>query len=174
MWSGKKFRAAVVVTALTLPLLGGCGFEPMYAETAQRQQVSDAFADIEIANIPDRDGQYLRNELIDRLYTEGRPADAKYRLDVAPLKKDLYRQGITKDATYTRERMEISTTIKLVEKSTGKVVMERTPRAVGSYNLLDNQFGTLVSRDSLTNHLLAELGDSIQTSVSLYFRRAGE
>lgn len=178
MWLVKHIRPAVIAAAVCLPLgLSSCGFEPMYGNlgaTAQKS-VEGNYSDIEIANIPNREGQYLRNALIDRLYTEGRPADARYVLEIEPLKRSLTNQAIQKDATYTRSLMEYSTTIRLRDqKAENVVVLERKQRALGSYNLLDNQFATISSRDSLNDHLLDELADSIQLAIALHFKSAAQ
>lgn len=174
MWSARTFRAAMLAAALLLP--AACGFEPMYARPAAEtaRSVAAYQADIEIANIPDRDGQYLRNALIDRLNLGGRPASARYVLEVDPLQKTQTNQAVRKDATYTRALMEISTTLRLRDRQSGETVLTRPQRALGSYNLLDNQFATISSRDSLNNHLLDELADSIQTALALHFRTAGD
>lgn len=172
MWSARTGRAALLAAALLLP--AACGFQPMYAapDSAAQRSVAANYADIEIVNIPDREGQYLRNALIDRLYVAGRPAAARYALEIAPLTTTTTNQAVRKDATYTRALMEISTTLVLRDRQSGEVVLERPQRALGSYNLLDNQFATISSRDSLNNHLLDELADSIQTALALHFRAA--
>ena len=54
------------------------------------------------------------------------------------------------------------------------MVLERKQRALGSYNLLDSQFTTISSRDSLNDHLLDELADSIETSLALHFKVAAQ
>lgn len=178
MWLVKRFRPFAMTAALCLPLgLAACGFEPMYAtpDAATQKSVKASYADIEIVNIPDREGQYLRNALIDRLYNQGRPADARYALEIEPLKRTLTNQAIQKDATYTRALMEYSTTMRLRDRKSGDVVvLERRQRALGSYNLLDNQFATISSRDSLNDHLLDELADSIQLALALHFKSAAK
>lgn len=146
----------------------------MYAtpQSAVQKSVAAQYADIEVLNIPDRDGQYLRNALIDRLYVAGRPASARYALEIAPLEKTSTNQAVRKDATYTRALVEISATLRLRDRQSGEVVLERPVRALGSHNLLDNQFATISSRDSLNDRLLDELADSIQTALALHFRAA--
>lgn len=153
-------------------LLAACGFRPMYGgHGASNTVTASNESAVEIANIPDRNGQYLRNQLIDRLYLEGRPAEAPYVLTVQPLKSNLTNLGIRKDASSTRAMLEMDTAITLTERATGNVVLKRDERAVGSYNELDNQFATLVSEQSLTDHMLEELADSIVTDINLYFTR---
>lgn len=167
MWSFKK-QAVALGICLLLP---ACGFQPMYGKHAGGQSLAALHQNIRIDNIPDRDGQFLRNMLLDRLNDEGRPADARYVLEVAPLKKEAVNQLITKDATYTRALLKISTTVRLVDTVYGKTVLERKFLSSGSYNLLDNQFATIVSRDSMTDNLLRELSDNIVTALNLHFAK---
>lgn len=167
MWSFKK-HALMLGLCLLLP---ACGFQPMYGKKAGGQTVAAVHQSIRIENIPDRDGQYLRNMLLDRLNDDGRPADARYVLEVSPLKKDIINQLVRKDATYTRALMKISAEVRLVDTVYGKTVMERKFLSSGSYNLLDNQFATIVSRDSMTDNLLREMSDNIVTAINLHFTK---
>lgn len=170
MW----WSRAILALAVCLPL-ASCGFKPVYgSHSASGLATAARESGVEIANIPNREGQRLRNLLIDRLYLDGRPAAAPFILVVAPLKSDLTNLGIRKDATSTRGMLQVSTTMTLVARDTNQVVLERDVRAVGGYNQLDNRFATLVAQDNLTDHMLEELSDSIVTEVSLYLSRAGQ
>jgi LPS-assembly lipoprotein len=167
-----SFRAPTLCLCLFLTAgLSACGFESL---RAPKNQLSVSRPDIEIGNIPDREGQYLRNLLIDRLYTHGRPADAAQQLKFSPLDKNISNIGIQSDATATVAQMQISTQMQLVEKATGAVLLQRRLKAAGSYNLLDNQLATLVSQQNVTENILRGLGDDAVMELNLYFRRAGE
>lgn len=170
MW----WSRTIVALLVCLPL-ASCGFKPVYGTHSESSLATAArHSGVEIANIPNREGQRLRNFLIDRLYLDGRPADAPFILSVAPLKSELTNLGIRKDATSTRGMLQVSTTVTLVARDTNKIVLERNVRAVGGYNQLDNRFATLVAQENLTDHMLEELSDSIVTEVTLYLNRAGE
>ena len=57
----------VLCTALIgLSTLTACGFTPIYGKSANSESVRSTLAQIDIALIPDRDGQMLRNLLMDR------------------------------------------------------------------------------------------------------------
>lgn len=156
-------------------LLAGCGFEPMYGtHSAAAKEIVVSRPEIDIDNIPDRDGQYLRNLLIDDLYTHGRPADALFRLRITKLEKNVIHLGIQKDATATRAQVQITAHMALVEKATGKTVLERDLRSFGAYNLLDNQLATIVSEQSITESILQEIESDAVTELDLYFRRRAE
>ncbi|MBI1215774.1 MAG: hypothetical protein GC185_08145 [Alphaproteobacteria bacterium] len=169
--------AAVLCLALAL---AGCGFTPMYGDksagggdsSAAQGALAVSRSTVEVANIPDRNGQYLRNQLIDRLYLKGRPADAPYLLSITPLKDTTTDLGIRTDATATRAMYEIDASMTLTNKASGKVILQRNVRSVGGYNELDNQFATLVSAQNLRDNMLHELADTVVRQLDLYFNRA--
>lgn len=166
MWWSRAFAAALCL------FVAACGFEPMYGDKGDTATAVN-YSSVEIDNIPDRSGQYLRNQLIDRLYLDGRPSGTVYALKIAPLRTVTTNLGIRKDATSTRAMAEVGTTMQLVEKTSGRVLLQRDVRATGGYNQLDNQFATIISRQSVSEHMLDEIADDIVTELGLYFHRAG-
>lgn len=171
MSSSKSLFAAALMLALVLAT-ASCGFKPMYGEGRKSAAAAD-YKNISIDNIPDRDGQYLRNMLLDRLAADAGGGSA-YTLKVVDLKKTVTDASLRKDATYTRGEMEIDATLELIDNSTGQIVLKRPLRSVGSYNLLDNQFATIVSEQTVTENALNEMSDSIVTEISLYFTRKAD
>ena len=159
------FRAAFLCL-----FLSACGFQPLYGEKAGTHL--SALSSIAISNIPDRDGQYLRNLLTDKLYQNARPENPLYLLSIAPLKKDTTNLGMRKDATTTRAQTDVSAHFVLTDAKNGAVLLERDVRSTGAYNILDSQFTTLVSEQSTSEHILEELSDNIVRELDLYFRRA--
>ena len=55
-------RLAFVAVLSTLA--GACGFHPLYGPTASGANLSEVMRTIDVAMIPSRTGQHLRNELI--------------------------------------------------------------------------------------------------------------
>jgi LPS-assembly lipoprotein len=155
-------------TLIALLSLAACGFTPVHKQNAAGTAISDAYAHIVIPSIPDREGQYLRNQLIDRIYTNGRPMDAKYRLEIEPIKTNYTDLGIQKDATVTRTQIELGTRVKLVEIATSAVLLDRKLHSVGGYDVLDQQYTTVITRRSNTDNILQELADNIMTELNLY------
>ncbi len=163
MSSFKTFAVLLVCLAL-----GACGFKPMYGDNG----IAQTYSTVEIGNIPDRDGQYLRNLLMDRLYAESPLRDARYLLVVHNLKKRIVGLGIRKDATSTRGLLETTATLRLIDKSTGETVLTRSITASGGYNRLDDRYATFVSETDRTELVLKELSSVIMTEIDLYFQRA--
>lgn len=162
--------ATVLLLALMPAVLGACGFKPVYGTASHDSAVGVALANVQIDPITDRNGQVLRNNLIDRFYTDGRPANARYRLAVA-LAATEEELGIQKDATATRARLRLQASYELIEISTGQVVYRTFSRSIVSFNLLDSQFAVLATRQDAYDRGLTELADDIRTRLSLYFAR---
>src|SRR5690606_16052602 len=59
---------AMTFMSLATLVLAACGFSPVYGTLGQGQSAAaEAYlSQVSIDNIPDREGQYLRNALIDR------------------------------------------------------------------------------------------------------------
>lgn len=152
-----------------LLLLSACGFQPLYSK-----HVTGPLPQVQVANIPDREGQFLRNQLIDRLYGESAPAaDPRYILQVSRPEVRIFSLGIRKDATSTRGQIDVSAAVVLIDRHSGEAVLRRLVRASGGYNRLDNRYATLVSEESSTDLVLKELSGAIMTELELYFNRAG-
>lgn len=158
----------------TLMLLTACGFEPVYGTMGKDEASSAAesnLAQIYISNIPDREGQYLRNALIDRFYRNARPREPLYTLNVNPIKEGIYDLDITKTSDTTRAQLRLDTGIALIDNRTGETVMTRNIRAITSYNILASEFSTRVSEENARENALDDLARQIELQASLYFNR---
>ena len=154
-------------------VLGACGFTPLYGDHGPSADagVRTELNSIYIGNIPDQPGQYLRNALMDRFYSTGRPgADARYHLTVAPVAESRTELDITKTSDSTRAQLYLSTSMVLTD-SGGAELMKRSLNAVTSYNILDSQFTTRVAEESARRQALDDLARQIETHTLLYFNR---
>jgi LPS-assembly lipoprotein len=158
---------------LSLFLLSGCGFSPLYGDHSPAANASarESLNSIYIGNIPDQPGQYLRNALMDRFYSTGRPgADARYNLSVAPVVESRTELDITKTSGSTRAQLHMSTSMVLKDNG-GKELVKRALNAVTSYNILDSQFTTRVAEESARRQALDDLARQIEMHTLLYFNR---
>jgi LPS-assembly lipoprotein len=151
-------------------MLTACGFTPLYATRGeQASSVPSQFNDVAIANIPDQSGQYLRNALMDRLYSAGRPANPRYTLTVAPITEGETDLDITKSSTATRTQLRLTTSMTLTETATGKTVLTRDLAVVNSYNVLESQFTTRVTEQNTRQSSLDNIARQIEAQLALFF-----
>ena len=167
----KKILCCIIACASLL--LTACGFTPLYGKGGEQGAgVQEKFQQVRITNIPDRQGQILRNDLVDRLYHNGTPAEPVYELSIASIQQHSTALDITPDSSSTRSELRLLTTLKLKEISTGKTLMSRELIAVASYDVLGNEYTTLVTQESVRDNALNDLAQQIETQLALYFSRA--
>jgi LPS-assembly lipoprotein len=159
---------AVILLFSTLTL-AACGFRPMYGDRAiaASPSVQSALNAIEIANIPDRSGLYLRNQLIDRFYKSGAPADPLYRLTLNRIEEVRTGLDVTIDEESTRAQLRLSTALTLNRADTGEAVLTRPLYALVSYNILESQFTTRVAEDNARLNGLNDLARQIEQAIVL-------
>ena len=156
-----------------LCLLTGCGFNALYSDHpgGAAEGPQSQLEKIYVGNIPDRDGQILRNNLLDRFYMQGAPEHAPYYLVVSPLQIYVTGQAISVTSDATRAELRITSRFSLSDRKSGCVLLRRDLLSVNSYNILASEYTTLVSRQAVEENELNELAQQIETQLALYFAR---
>lgn len=156
---------------LSLVILSSCGFHPVYGVNKYTATgVEDKLAQIRIENIPNREGQHLRNALIDRFYRDGRPSNAPYTLQISNIQERLTDLDITKNADATRGQLRLETKMWL-KNEYGETLLKRELRTINSYNILANEYSTRISEENTRLNALDDLARQIEQQISLYFKR---
>ncbi len=168
-------RPQAVLAVCFMLGLASCGFAPVYGRMESGNPgVKHLLARTEISLIPNREGVYLRNNLIDRFHFFGEPANPVYKLVITPIRQTLTDLDITKSSDATRGQLRLDTTIRLVRTSDKKVVLVRELTAITSYNILASEFTNRVSEENAQQDALDELARQIETHITLYFNRIGD
>jgi len=158
------------ICLLSLLLLTACGFTPVYGTQANKA-VSTGFNDIDIALIPNREGQFLRNALIDRFYTNGIPTSTNYHLKITPINETTYDFDITVESEATRHQLKLNTTMSLIDNRTKQTILTRNLLSISSYNVLQSEFSTIVTEQSARENALNDLARQIERQLSLHFSK---
>jgi LPS-assembly lipoprotein len=155
--------------------LTACGFHPIYGshEEEESSPVAAALNTVSIGNIPDRNGQMLRNDLIDRMYGKaGRPAKPDYDLSVQ-LSATEEDTGILQNATSTRSLLNLYGKYSLRDAH-GKELLHGSAHSTTSFNKLDNEYGTLAAREDAYQRTTHEVSEQIVNRLSLWFGEKAE
>ena len=151
-------------------VVSGCGFQPLYGTPEYGEGASLEMASVRVDPIPDRIGQILRNELTDRLTAGVGPQPTRYRLFVEIEESTAPLQIQTTD-TITRYNFTLSASFQLLDSVTGNVVYNDNARAVGSYDVVESEFATLVAEQETGREAARDLSSSIAALLALYFTR---
>jgi LPS-assembly lipoprotein len=156
-----------MIRGVALPLLlllGGCGLRPLYAGGASGP-VATSLAAISVAPIPERAGWLTRNALIDRL--GGENANAPYRLEV-DLDDDISGFGIRGDRSVTRERRTLRARYRLVQASSGQVLLDATAGSDAGIDVVSSPYATVAAEQTALERLSKVVADQIVARLALY------
>lgn len=147
-------------------LLAACGLKPMYAGGSSGA-VASGLSAVQVAPIPERAGWLVRNALVDRL--GGETGNPSYRLDVE-LDDDLTAFGIRGDAAVTRERRTLRARYRLVDLSTGEVVLDATAGSDAGIDVVSSEYATVAAEQTAQERLAQVIADQMISRLALYMR----
>lgn len=165
----------IVLTSLACLSVVSCGFTPMHGsafqDSSHSADVQRELSHVQISNVKDREGQFLRNALIDRFYRDGRPTRINYSLEIEDIEESRINLDITKDSDATRAQLRVSTRMTLQDVHTGEVVLQRPLKVITSFNVLTSEFATRVSEKAARENALNDIARQIELQIGLYLKR---
>ena len=152
---------------LLLSSLTACGFRPMYggggtATPALQQNLSLVF----VETIPERNGQVLRNLLIQQLGFGDDPVAPRYTLNVQ-LAEAINPLGIRKDATSSYGRLTITAKYTLVDATSKKPLLTDTTRAFSGFTIVDSEYAALTAARDARQKVLRQLAETLARRVAV-------
>jgi len=152
-------------------LLTACGFRPLHVPIEGTTCVA---VPVKISTIKDRDGQILRNYLVDLLTPSGAPQNPQYILDITIT--DVFADiGVNKDETVRRKKVTITANISLRDAKTNKVVYTHSALAINSFNILSQDyFSDLVAEEYAKKEALRLLAEKITLLLTTFIANKNE
>lgn len=166
-----SFRLGLILGVVILT--ASCGFRPLYAPSGagtNNQQVFafDVFRKIEIGLIKDREGQFLRNELIRLMHPSGRARIVDYDLGISltESKADL---AVRQSSDATRANLTIIGIYSLVSRASKAEVASGSVQSTSGYNIFESEFQTLSAEKSARERTLNDVAQQIRLRLGSAF-----
>jgi LPS-assembly lipoprotein len=172
---GRRLLGLVVGLALA-GSVAGCGFRPLYAPpgdaaSPEARAVAADLASVQVAPIPNRQGQELRNKLTDMLQMGEADGSSRYLLSIGlgELQQSL---AIRQTGLATRANLYMNATYSLIDVANGQPVLVGMTSSVASYDLLDEDFATLTAINDARTRVIGRLADNIRNRLAFHFAAA--
>ncbi len=168
-----KGAAAVAFAGLLSLGAGGCGFHPLYGPTASGQNLSEVMKTVDVASIPGRTGQRLRNELIFGTTGGNDASKPVYRLDVA-VRETVRNTLVTGQGSPTGQVVQLDAEYRLVRLKDNQVVFKAYSTAEASYNLVGNSgiagssYSDVRASIDAQNRAARSLADTMKTRLAMH------
>lgn len=169
----RPFRARAGFAILGLAaLLAGCadgsGFKPLYGTSAiGGGGVSEKLAAVDIAPIPGRVGQRLRNEFIYQSTGGGAPLPPEYRLEVA-VRESVSSTLVRIDGDARGQIYNLDASFKLIRMTDKAVVMEGRSYGRAGFERVNSVFANVRAREDAENRAARTVGEELRTRVLAY------
>ncbi len=161
-----KKVATILGLSLMLPLLAGCGFTPIYADSDRTLTTSLASIALVPIRSPEQASYVLENELRDFISNDaGTP---QYDLEVV-LKERRKSVAVTSQAQTARFEYNLEGEYTLTNRETGKKYRNEKS-AVTSYGIVKSQYASYVGQEDAIRKAAITLADKMETDLVLYFK----
>jgi LPS-assembly lipoprotein len=148
--------------------LSACGLHPLYGGGAN-SPVASTLRSITVAPIPDRAGWLVYNELQERIGSAG-DGSAQYRLEV-DLDDNITGLGVRGDRAVTRERRTLRARYRLVNLSSGAVVLDATAGSDAGIDVVSSEYATIAAEQTALERLSGVVADQIVARLALFGAR---
>ncbi len=163
----RGLRFAALAAAV---LVAGCGaestgFRPLYA-TAEMggSGAAEKLAAVDIAPIPGRVGQRIRNELIFQSTGGGAPLPPEYRLDIA-VREYVTATLVEIDGNAQGQVYNLDASYKLIRIADKQVVAQGTSYGRAGFQRLTSIFANVRAREDAENRVAKTVGEELRTRL---------
>ncbi len=165
---------SMLLVVLCLPLLSACsgGFKPLYGSLgANGTSVADSLRHVDIAPIPGRVGQRIRNELIFGTTGGDHALTPTHRLEVA-VRESVSSTLVERTGDSSSRVYNIDATFRLIELSTNKVVLEGKSFGRAGFERFSSIFSNVRARKDAEDRAARTVGGDLKGQIAVYLSSA--
>lgn len=161
-------RFAVIAAGLLMgALLPACSLQPLYGG-GSKGAAGQLMGAVEIPPIAGKAGWLMRDALARRLGAV--PQDTpRYRLEVE-LDDQITGFGVRRDDAVTRERRSLRARYRLIDLTTGAVVLDATAGSDAGIDVVSSQYATVAAENTALENLSHIVADQIIGRLAQYAR----
>jgi len=162
--------AAVCVLLLAVPLLAACetgGFRPLYATGPSGVNVNQKLARVDVATIPSRVGQRIRNELIFENNGGALPETPLYRFDIA-IRESLLSTLVRQDGESASQIYSLDAKFKLIRIADKKVILEGVSYGRAGFDRFSSIYSNVRAREDAENRAAKTVATDIKGRLAAF------
>lgn len=169
--SRSRIWRGIVALVLAAPLTTACGdggFRPLYgSQSLGGSGVSEKLAQVEIAPIPGRVGQRIRNELIFETTGGGMPLPPAYKLEIA-IRETVSQTLVKPTGDVGGGVYNLDANFRLVRLTDKKIVLSGTSYGRAAFERFTSIFSNVRAREDAENRAAKTVGTELQTRLAAY------
>jgi len=168
--NGRGRRVAACVAVLGA-LLAGCGseagFRPLYGPTSHGPAVNEKMARIQIATVPGRVGQRIRNELIFQSTGGGAPPPPAYSLEITITDSISSSLVLTTGDSLT-QIYTLNASFRLISMRDKKIVLQGTSQGRAVFERFSSIYSNVRAREDAENRAAKTVSEEIKGRLAAF------
>ena len=157
----------MLAAAPALAACGNGGIRPLYGATPSGAGLQERLAQVDVATIPGRVGQRIRNDLIFLTTGGGQPLPPTHRLEVT-IRKSVISTLVKIDGDSLGQIYAVEASFQLISIKDKKVVLKGTSHARAGFERFQAIYSNVRARDDAENRAARTLADDLKTRVATY------
>lgn len=153
-------------------LVAGCGdsgFRPMYASSAITggADLNEKLAQLDVAPIPGRVGQRLRNELIYQATGGGNALQPVYRLEIV-MRESITATLVQEDGNSSGSVYNLKASFRLIRIADRSVALQGESNGRAAFQRFDSVFANVRARQDAEDRAAKTVGDELKGRLAAY------
>jgi len=153
--------ACTLLLGLTLSACGSDGFRPLYGTTASGVGLEEKMAQVQIAPIPSRVGQRIRNELIFQYTGGGTPPPPLYTLEIA-ITESVTSTLVQSTGESLSQIYNLNASFRLVSIKDKQVVFQGTSQGRAGFERFTSIYSNVRAREDAENRAAKTIAEEIK------------
>lgn len=146
------------------------GIRPLYAPSAVGADVSEKLKQVDVAPIPGRVGQRVRNEMIFQNTGGGNPLPPTHRLEVV-LTENLTSTLVRVTGEAEGQIYSVQAAFRIIDIGQKKVVFQGTAHARAGFERFESIYSNVRAREDAENRAARTIADDLKTRLAAYLSR---
>ena len=144
---------------------GGGGFQPLYGSLGNGGSVENRLAQLEIASIPGRAGQRIRNDLIFKVHGGASPQPARYKLEIA-IKESSTTTLVLQNGNSAGQIYQIDARFQLIDVASKRVLLQGNSQARATSERFTNVFSNVRSADDAQERAAKTIATDLKARIA--------
>jgi LPS-assembly lipoprotein len=171
---GFRLLRSLAFAFLSAPIFAACGssgLHPLYGPTLSGAGLDQRLAHVEVAAIPGRVGQRIRNELIFQNTGGGSPLPPTHRFEVE-VRETLLSTLVKIDGQSFGQIYQIDASYRLIDLRDKKVVFQGRSTARAGFERFQSIYSNVRAREDAENRAASTVAGEIKTRLAAYLSGA--
>ncbi len=163
--------SVLLAAAPALAACGNGGFRPLYGATPNGAGLQERMAQVDVAPIPGRVGQRIRNEVIFQATGGGNALPPTHRLEVT-IRESVLSTLVRTDGESLSQIYAVEASFRVIKIADKKVVLQGTSHARAGFERFQSIYSNVRAREDAENRAAGTIADDLKTRVATYLSGA--